>query len=148
MRRALPVLIGLLMLSSAALSEQFYKWKDEKGVWHYSAKAPKDQPVDKLTVRSAGARDAVKPDDEDEAADNATASKGDSTDSPNCTAARANLRILNSNPQVAKDLDGDGEIETLTFDQHKEEIALAEQQIAAFCKAAPPAEPETEDEAK
>jgi hypothetical protein len=140
MRRALSVFIGLVLLSSAAAAEQFYKWKDENGVWHYSAKAPKDQAVDKLSVRSAGTRAEPAEEAEDEDADKA---KADATQSPNCLAARKNLQILNTSTEVAKDIDGDGEPETLTLEQHREEIELAERQQAAFCKPDPaPAEEE------
>lgn len=144
MRRALPIMICLLMMSPALLSEQFYKWQDEKGVWHYSAKPPKDQPADKLKVRSVG----TPADKEEEETDAADKPKVETQESANCKAARNNLYVLNTNQQVAKDLDGDGETETLTLEQHQEEIALAERMIAAFCKPekAPEADSESESE--
>lgn len=141
MRRVLPLVIGLLMMSPAVMSEQFYKWKDESGAWHYSAKPPKDQPADKLKVRSSG-KTAVA--EEEEEADGKEKAKTDTPESANCKAARANLDVLNSSEKVSKDTDGDGEPETLSLEQHQEEIALAEQQISAFCKPEKPVEPEEE----
>lgn len=143
MRRALPVLICLLMISPAVLSEQFYKWQDEKGVWHYSAKPPKDQPADKLQVRSSAGHPEDEEEEEEEAANKP---KTEAPESANCKAARNNLYVLNTNREVAKDLDGDGEAETLTLEQHQEEIALAERMIAAFCKPEKPAKPDAEAE--
>ncbi len=142
MRRALPVLIGLLMISPAVLSEQFYKWQDEKGVWHFSAQKPKDQPAEKLKVRVAATQST---DDSDEDGDTDKA-KAIADESPNCKAARANLEVLNSSALVAKDIDGDGEAENLTLEQHQEEIALAEQQKSAFCKPDKPVAEEAEED--
>jgi hypothetical protein len=144
MRRALPVLICLLMMSPAVLSEQFYKWQDEKGVWHYSAKPPKDQPADKLQVRASASK--PEEDEEGEEEEAADKSKTETPESANCKAARNNLYVLNTNREVAKDLDGDGEVETLTLDQHQEEIALAERMIAAFCKPEKTEKPDAEAE--
>ena len=140
MRRALPVLIGLLMISPAVLSEQFYKWQDEKGVWHFSAQKPKDQPAEKLKVRSTVSQSAGEADADSDANKNAM------EESPNCKAARANLDVLNRNAQVAKDVDGDGVAENLTLEQHQQEIALTEQQQAAFCKPDKPVEEEGESQ--
>ncbi|MGD9583994.1 MAG: DUF4124 domain-containing protein [Lysobacterales bacterium] len=125
MRLATLALIGLFAAFSVAQSETIYKWQDENGVWHYDATKPKDQPVDQIKVRN-------RPPSTDTAAKPAEPSP----ESPNCVQARKNLDILNSNTQVSKDLDGDGKPENLTLDQHKQEIADAEQQIAAFCKPA------------
>ncbi len=125
MRLATFALIGLIATFSVVHAETIYKWQDENGVWHYDATKPKDQPVDQIKVRNHPAT-----------AD-ATAKPAEaSPESPNCLQARKNLEILNRNAKVSKDLDGDGKPETLTLEQHKQEIADAEQQIAAFCKPA------------
>ncbi len=146
MRRALPVLICLLMISPIALAEQFYKWQDDKGVWHYSAKPPKNQPADKLQVRSAATR-ADSEDEEGEEGEDADKPKKDAAPlAPNCVAARQNLLVLNSSEKVLKDTDGDGAPEELTLDQHQEEIALAQRQITAFCPPEKPAKEEEEEE--
>jgi hypothetical protein len=144
MRRALPVLICLLMMSPVALAEQFYKWKDDKGVWHYSAKPPKDQPADKLQVRSAASRADEEEEEEGEDADKPK--KTAAPLAPNCVAARQNLLALNTSQKVSKDTDGDGVPEELTLDQHQEEIGLAQRQIAAFCPPEQPAKAEEEEE--
>lgn len=139
MRPALTLMMVLLFASPLVLAEQFYKWQDDKGVWHYSAQRPKDQQADKLKVRSATPT-AMTDDEQTDAA----ASKKAEPESPNCQAARSNLKILNSSSKVAKDTDGDGEPETLTLEQHQEEISEAERQILAFCK--PPAAPKPTEE--
>ena len=124
MRLALFVLIGSFAAFSVAHSETIYKWQDKDGVWHYEAAKPKDQQVDKVKVRrSPNAPAEAKPAEA-------------SPESPNCLRSRENLDVLNSHTTVRKDLDGDGTPETLTLEQHQQEIADAKQQIAAFCKPA------------
>jgi len=143
------LLLAVLFLASPlVLAEQFYKWQDDKGVWHYSAKPPKDQPADKLSVHTQAGRGADEGDEGDDeegdgdAAKAAAAGTGETIESINCKAARNNLETLNNNPVVSKDLDGDGVAENLSLEQHQEEIAFAERQIAAFCKPEPAADAE------
>lgn len=140
MRTVSLILIAIFFASPLAMAEQFYKWQDDKGVWHFSEKPPKDQPADKLKVRN---QTAVPSDETDANADTANAAAaapnvpaGETIESANCRAAQNNLTVLNSSPVVSKDTDGDGVAENLTLDQHQEEIVTAERQIAAFCKPA------------
>ena len=128
MRLITLLLMGLCFAIALPLSaESFYKWKDAAGVWHYDDKPPKDVPADQLKVHpGAGA----------EATTAATDQEKTPTESKNCLLARKNLEILNSHSIITKDLDGDGQPETLNLEQHKQEITEAEQQIAAFCKPA------------
>ncbi len=145
---AATLLIALLVTSPALVAEQFYKWQDEKGVWHYSANPPKDQPADKLKVRTQAGRSGDEDEDEDEDGEAKPKTKpgAESPESTNCKAAKKNLEVLNNNPKVLKDTDGDGEPEELDLDQHQAEIATAERQISAFCKPEPaPAEAEETD---
>ena len=144
---ASALLLALLVASPALLAEQFYKWQDEQGVWHYSAKPPKDQPADQLKVRTQAGRggDEAEEGEEGEAKPK-TKAGAESPESANCKAAKKNLEVLNSNEKVLKDTDGDGEPEELDLDQHQAEIATAERQISAFCKPEPaPAEAEETD---
>lgn len=141
---AATLLLALLVASPALLAEQFYKWQDEKGVWHYSAKPPKDQPADKLKVRTQAGRSGDE--DEDGEAKPKAKAGAESPESTNCKAAKKNLEVLNGNEKVLKDIDGDGVPEELDLDQHQAEIATAERQISAFCKPEPaPAEAEETD---
>lgn len=125
MRLATLALIGLFAVTAIAHAETIYKWKDENGVWHYDATKPKDQDVDQIKVKNRPAT-AAAPAKPAEAA----------PESPNCLLARNNLDTLNRYSKISKDMDGDGKPELLTLDQHKQEIADAEQQVAAFCKPA------------
>lgn len=124
------LLIGLsFAVALPVTAENFYKWKDAAGVWHFDDKPPKDVPADQLKVHPGPHSDA-------EANTATTDAEQVPTESKNCLQARQNLEILNSHPTVTKDLDGDGQQETLNLEQHKQEIADAEQQAAAFCKPA------------
>lgn len=144
---ATALLLALLVASPALLAEQFYKWQDEQGVWHYSAKPPKGQPADKLKVRTQAGRSGDESEEgEDGEAKPKTKPGAETTESVNCKAAKKNLDVLNSNQTVLKDTDGDGEPEELSLEQHQAEIANAERQIAAFCKPEPaPVEAEEAD---
>ena len=137
MRATIMILIALFIAAPLAQAEQFYKWQDDKGVWHFSATPPKGQAADKLKVRTQAGRSTDETEDEESDADDAE--KPAATESVNCTTARNNLTVLNNNPVVSKDVDGDGVAENLSLEQHQEEISFAEQQIAAFCKPAPAA---------
>ncbi len=135
---ATALLLALLVASPTLLAEQFYKWQDEQGVWHYSAQPPKGQPADKLKVRTQAGRSGDESEEGEEGAAKPKTKPGAETpESANCEAAKKNLEVLNSNQTVLKDTDGDGEPEELDLDQHQAEIATAERQIAAFCKPEP-----------
>jgi len=55
------------------------------------------------------------------------------SDSANCKLAQDNLRILLNNPQVKKDVDGDGVEEVLTSDEHLAEVSATRRQVEKFC---------------
>ena len=59
------VVVFALVAAPLASAQQMYKWKDEKGVWHFSENPPPDgSKADKIEVKPVGGeRPAVPPPD-------------------------------------------------------------------------------------
>lgn len=139
MRPIIFLLISLFFSASSVMAANYYKWKDDKGVWHFDTKPPADQPADKLRVVDKSGYTSASDNSEEDSEDGEGSPKAaePETESNNCIQARKNLEILDNNPIVARDEDGDGKPENLTLEQHQQEIATAKQHIAAFCRPKP-----------
>ena len=117
-------LLGLLLLATAASATDLYKWKDAQGVTHYSESPPAGQKYESRRVDDRGGVSAA-----EEAAPAA--------ESPNCTAARGNLKMLAGKGPVMKASDGDGKADVQLDDTERaNQRELAEAAIKAYC---PPA---------
>jgi hypothetical protein len=140
------VLLGIaaLLAGSAAAAEQFYKWKDANGVWHYSStKPPAGTEAESVSVKKgtpeaettttttttttagAGATTAAA----DAASPEALRAKRQAA----CTQARENIRLLETYPVVKMDLDNSGEAKGLTEAQHAEQLRNAREVAALAC---------------
>ena len=62
---SVPIFMCALAAAPIAVAQQMYKWKDEKGVWHFSENPPPDgSKADKIEVKPVGGeRPAVPPPD-------------------------------------------------------------------------------------
>lgn len=137
MRTAATVL-GLTLAAAIAGSAdagaaELYKWTDEKGQVHYTD-TPPPAGVEHEARQVETAPDT--PADQTIAAQQAAAKKQQDPASENaaCKTARANVQVLESSPQVAKDLDRDGTPETLTPEQHAAELQRERQLVELMCK--------------
>ena len=119
--------------ASPAAAQQVYKWKDARGVTHYSEKPPASgQYTTQEAVRdpavaapvTASAADAVPP-----AVDT------------RCTTARRNLANLQSGQPVQMDSDGDGTADKpLTEAERSSQMELARSTLKAYnCSETAPA---------
>jgi hypothetical protein len=122
MRLALACLLACLAFTAQAQSNGVYKWKDARGVTHYSDTPPRD-----------GRYGNVAP---DASARVAAPAKVD----PRCATARANVeRIRNSPGEVGPDANGDGKPDTvLDSTQRASQLQAAEGQVQRFCTPAAP----------
>ena len=122
MRIALACLLACIALAAQAQSNGVYKWKDAKGVTHYSDSPP---PVGRYgsVVPDASARVAApgKPD-------------------ARCTTARNNIeRLKSGNADLGPDANGDGRPDsTLTAEQRTAQLQAAETAERTHCKPATP----------
>ena len=122
MRLALACLLACAALTAQAQSNGVYKWKDAKGVTHYSDTPPPD-----------GRYGNVKP---DAAARVAAEAKVD----PRCATARANIAQLKSGrTDIGLDADRDGKPDKpLDEAQRADQLRMAEASERTFCTPAAP----------
>ncbi|KRG69637.1 DUF4124 domain-containing protein [Pseudoxanthomonas dokdonensis] len=121
------VAAGLASTCAPAVAGQVYQWKDAKGVTHYSDKPPagqnfKDRRIDNRGEPLASA-DAV----------------GTPVENPQCTTAKLNLSLLNSNDSVRQsNADGTpGKVLDETERQNQKDLAAAA--VKAYCTPVAPA---------
>jgi len=121
--RALPSLCCLLLLTSAtAVAGPLYKWKDANGVTQYSERPPEGQKYETRRITDNG--DPV-----------AEAEPAKAEESPQCTSARDNLKLLAGSGPVMQDTDGDGKPDAeLDEAQRTAQKQLAEAAAAVYCK--------------
>ena len=124
--RVTPLLgAGLLvaLVAAPALAGEVYKWKDAKGVTHYSDAPPAGSNYESREIRhrpgmpAAGEAGAEKP-----------------AENSQCTIARSNLETLAGDGPVGVDSDGDGKPDSnMDAEQRANQRALAEAAISANC---------------
>lgn len=115
----------LLLLSStlaAAQSGGVYKWKDARGVTHYSDKPPVNGRYGSVEANAAAKLAApAKPD-------------------PRCTTARNNIQHLKTGgADIGLDANGDGKPDApMTTEQRETQLRNAEAAELAYCTPASP----------
>lgn len=128
----LASLLALAFLSAPLVAQELYRWKDEKGVVHYSDKKP--EGVD-FESRAVPAEPAASAEDEDAAAEGAEGEQPPAQPQVNaqCERVRANLQVLANANNVSLDLDGDGQPEQLDAAAREEQIARHRELEAQYC---------------
>lgn len=129
-RLALAFVPCLVLAAASAGAQQMYKWKDARGVTHYSEKPPAngkytthDQVRDPNT-QASGAQAA---------STDAAAQPARTTDDPRCNTARSNLASLQGDAAVQIDNDGDGKPDkTLSEAERQGQINLARSTLEAY----------------
>jgi hypothetical protein len=120
------LLVLLAALASTAAAQQFYQWKDAKGVTHYSDNPPPS--TQKAQNRRIDNRGAVV----------IEAPAAAAAENPQCTIARSNLALLSGKGAVQQDTDGDGKPDTNLDEQGRAtQRTLAEASVKAYCKPEP-----------
>jgi hypothetical protein len=129
------VAVALLACAGTVAAEQFYKWKDSSGTWHYTTTPPPDGAQSaELTVdpnaRSSQPEAVAAP---ASGADEAVPADAVAKRRMACDKSRAHLQTLTENPFVRMDRDGDGELEMLTEAQQAEEVKRTAALVEGFC---------------
>ena len=150
--KRLALTVFALALASAASAEQFYKWQDSTGAWHYTKDAPKGQQSQVVnvgpgrsvdlqveTATGTAAADNAKPGDakpgdtapgEPEVANADTLKKmqeASKVRAANCERAKTNVATLESYTNVT--IQRDGKDVTLNDDERAAELKRARQQV-------------------
>lgn len=122
------MLIGLMVLSLSlpAMAGTVYKWKDARGVVHYSdAKPPAGVRYD-IQEFSAPSSSVDQP--------TASTAETKPTENARCEKSRQSVLALSqTGVPVMMDLDGDGRAEPLSPDTQQRQLELAKAQEKAFC---------------
>ncbi|MEO5961876.1 MAG: DUF4124 domain-containing protein [Thermomonas sp.] len=119
------VLLTLFAAASHAQANGVYKWKDVRGVTHYSDRPP-----------PAGKFGSVQPN----AAARVAAPIQPMAVDPRCSTARNNIARLGSgNADIGLDADGDGKPDApLPEAQRADQLRMAEAAVRSFCPAVTP----------
>ena len=116
----------LAFAASPAIAQQtageVYQWTDASGVTHYSQTPPDAGRYEQRLITSSGA------------AAPSAAEPVAVVDNPQCTTARANIAVLQSEGDVQQDTDGDGKPDTvLDADQRAAQLELSQAAVKAYC---------------
>ena len=119
MRHAAVVVVACLLATgiAGAQSHGVYKWKDARGVTHYTDTPPPKAGYQAVAPTAAArVQPPAKPD-------------------PRCADARTNVdRIRNSPGEVGPDANGDGQPDVvLDAAQRARQLQAAEAQVARYC---------------
>ena len=133
MQRSLIAPLGLAIVlasaSAVAAAGEVYQWKDAKGVTHYSETPPPSGTYQQREITSGGQAQASQ-----QVAAVAT------TETPQCTAARKNIELLQGQSAVQQDTDGDGKPDkTLNDADRANQMELAQATVKATCIGTAPA---------
>ena len=126
-RLSVVVLAGLVAatLSAGTLAQEVYQWKDANGVTHYSQTPPTSGQYQQRAITHSGATQPQ-----------ASTPAASATDSPQCKAARDNLRVLTGGGPVHES-DADGKPgRALTAAERSGQTDLANAAIKAYCAPA------------
>lgn len=135
----------LLLVASGAMAEQFFKWKDAEGVWHYT-NTPPPAGTDHTAVNVTGGTPSAAPvvsQPQVAAAPGAPGTEGKPPAEPTdlrgkrelaCQKAKAQVAALETNAIVRMDMDGDGTPETLSDAQHASELERMRALSQVYCK--------------
>ena len=151
--KRLALTIFTLALATVASAEQFYKWQDPSGSWHYSTQPPKDQQSQAVLVNTGPGR-TVQTQDEPAAAPAAKPAEprdpksgepmvanadtlkqmqeAGKAKAANCERAKANVATLESYTSVT--VKRDGADVTLSDEERAAELKRARAQMDTFCK--------------
>lgn len=115
--------LAAALAPASVLAQTVYKWKDARGVTHYSERPPASGRYSQQDGKRdpAAAQPAAKAD--------SAAAKPD----PRCNTARGNLATLQGKAAVQMDTDGDGKLDrTLSDAERANQVELARSTLKAY----------------
>jgi hypothetical protein len=131
------ILVAGMPLANAATN--YYKWTDENGVTHYSARKPHDREAEVIRVRSGQPIPTAPAASASDRAPSAPQARNDSNavtanlkDPERCETARDNLETLRTNARVRMKSE-DGEIRYLSEEEKAEKTREFEKAVAESC---------------
>lgn len=152
------VLVALLCLTATIPTHagKFYKWVDNNGVTHYTAKPPEDRPAETIKLKTPKPSAEVKPNSTSADPDAAQATEQDGSavgqapeipigetqtpvnksreEAANCALARRNLETLRTRTQVRMKDPATGQYRYATGEEQIKAKAEAEAEIKRYCR--------------
>ncbi len=151
--KALTVFLTLTFFALGANAGKYYKWTDDQGVTHYTARAPDDRAVQTIKIQTGETQSQsgqptpdAKTDNPEQQGEQKTKlpesapatpqqlAKAREQDKKNCTNARNNLDTLNSRTHVRINDKETGDDRYLTPDEHAAMKKETELRIKEYCK--------------
>lgn len=135
----LVTILSIALLSSPSLAANYFKWTDENGVTHYSARKPVGHEAEVVRISAAG-RSAQQEESQQSTqpagAQTAGASRATESsahkDEERCNWARTTLETLRNNHRVRVQEDN-GELRYLTEEEKAEQHLEAEKAVEEAC---------------
>ena len=122
----LPTALSCLSITQVMAEQVVYQWRDSNNVLHVSQLPPADVDYQTIVVGAkisgSSSKTAAQP-----------ATKPSAEDVQSCETAMNNLKVLQQDLPVYKDL-ADGKRELLDESKREEQQQLAEKQVKMFCK--------------
>lgn len=125
---SLAMALSLAGLCLNAAAAEYYRWKDEQGVVHYTDKPPLNIKAEKLKTNKSPPPSRSEPEAETEDEPSA-----DSTKNPErCEMERKRLAVLQNNQQIRM-RDDEGNLRDLSTKEIEEEIAFSKSSVERYC---------------
>jgi len=109
-----------------AFSEEYYRWQDDKGVWHFTDMPPKEREYE-VFKKSNRVTDS-----EEKSKNRAEETQASTKNAKKCSNEQARLHILTTNP-VIQVKEEDGTTRNLTKEEIEQEKALSKSVISIYC---------------
>lgn len=133
------ILAAGLTSVTALAAKDYYKWTDEEGVTHYSARKPYDRESESISIKtgepSAVPANSARNTEQARGTtseSNETAEEQRLADPERCEAARSNLEVLRNNAKVRMK-DENGEIHYLNEEEKAERMQEFQQAVDESC---------------
>lgn len=138
-RILLTSILSMTLMSTAALAADYYKWTDENGVTHYSARKPTDYAAEVIRINASGrgpSPEATSPPaatgTPPETGSSSAAQAAPQKDEERCNWARTTLETLRNSNRV-RIREDDGEVRILSEEEKSEQRQLAEEALKDAC---------------
>lgn len=134
--------ITILLVVFNVTAKDIYRWTDDKGVIHYSYKAPDNIAADKIKKMDMNKQGRYVNSSIDKSKTNQSQQELEleRIAKKNCDIAKKNIQILTSFDNIQQK-DSNGKLQTLTNEDKSQQLSLAKKQAAMFCKEETKASP-------
>lgn len=133
----LLTILSIAVLSSPTMAANYFKWTDENGVTHYSARKPVGHEAEVVRISAGGrSQQQTEPEEASKVATDAPAptqpAQTVQKDEERCNWGRNTLSTLRNNHRIRMQ-DADGQLRYLTEEEKAEQLRLAQEAVEKEC---------------